>query len=160
MHTFITLDDDIYTLDTAAEIAHARQHMAEAGVASLPTYRGEAGEEGTPTGEFIRAAEQPIREACTACGVEVDQDGSCPQCTYAERAARDLPVDEDIARVLMTLIDPESDEDMRAEAMEMITGSAARVDVRSYRDAGMLTRDQGFILRIGIAEFQVTVRAR
>jgi hypothetical protein len=50
MHSFIILSDDIYTLDTVAERRLAAAHMYEAGVESLPVYRGGPEGEQTPEG--------------------------------------------------------------------------------------------------------------
>ena len=40
MHKFIILGDDIYTLDTKAERAHAAEHMRDAGVERCSVFRG------------------------------------------------------------------------------------------------------------------------
>lgn len=94
MHTFIILNHDIYTLDDAAEIAHARAHMADAGIASLPMYRGEAGDEGELTGEILLVAptlsgQAPARPVCQVDLVGIDGNAFTiiGACTKAARSA-------------------------------------------------------------------------
>lgn len=131
MHRFIIIDGDVYTIDNAAERREAREAMREAGIESLAIREGEAGEAGEETGETLAAAP-------------------------AEPVA---PSAEDVAGYLGTLVDPESDDDMRADVIERLTTASpnGRVQVRTYRERMMLTEDEGFTLTIGKAEYQVTV---
>jgi hypothetical protein len=147
MHTFLILNDDIYTLDTAAEIAHARAHMLEAGIASLPMYVGEAGEEGTLTGSSLTADET---EEC--------EDNDCAGCAWCDEhgTTKELLTDAALCEMLMLLVNPESSEDDRTTIVEELT-ALGRVDVTDFRSAGVLTRNAGFVLRVGDHEFQITV---
>ena len=159
-HLHITLNDDIYLLDCATEIAHARAHMADAGIVSLPTYLGGPDDDSEATGYLLFAAGWPT--PCPLCKVVAQPidalaDGTCHDCADGETpAAADLPTDRSLAEMLMTLVDPASDEDMRAEVTEQL-GNMGRVDVESFREGGVLTRNEGFTIRIGSATYQVTV---
>jgi hypothetical protein len=135
MHNFIIMEDgDIFTIDNAAEIAEARDRMKEDGVASLPIYVGEAGEEGTLTGRSLDAE----TEECTDDAPEV-------------------PSDADLAEMLMALVNPENGEDERAEVIERLEAIGLHTSVTSFRSAGVLTNNAGFVLRIGSTSFQITV---
>jgi hypothetical protein len=129
MHRFIILSEDIYTLDNAAQRREAREAMRDAGIESLPIFEGEPGEGGEETGETLAAA----------------------------AAVPAAPSAEDVAGYLGTLIDPESDDDMRAEVIERLA-TAGRASVRTYRERMILTDDEGFVLTVGGAEYQVTVQ--
>ncbi len=125
MHTYIILNDDIYTLDTREERADACDAMRELGVESLPILEGPAGEEGTPTGEVLQAAVE-------------------------------MPSNDELAAMLMALVNPESGEDERGQIVEQLA-ELGRVEVRDYRGSGVLTSNAGFVLTIGRVQFQISV---
>lgn len=50
MHSFIMIGNDIYPLDTAAERAHAAEHMRDAMLGRCRVYTGEPGGESKPDG--------------------------------------------------------------------------------------------------------------
>ena len=75
----------------------------------------------------------------------------------------EMPEDQEIANALATLIDPEADSDMREDSLDELDSWCrvhGRADVRTYRDAGILTSEAGFVLRIGDTEYQITVTSR
>lgn len=75
MHTFIMLDNDIYTLDTVAERALAAEHMRDAGIERLPVYAGGPG-----------SAEPQGRDFCAdgTCGYD-DSEEALARMTLAYR---------------------------------------------------------------------------
>jgi hypothetical protein len=130
MHRFIICECDILTLDNAQERREAREAIRAAGLASLPILEGEPGEPGEETGEILTAADAPPPE--------------------------DLPTAETFAEMLSVMVNPEADECERMDVIGGITG-CGRVEIRTFRSAGILTDNEGFVIKIGRAEFQVTV---
>lgn len=57
--------------------------------------------------------------------------------------------DEEAVELLLGLLSGEALDDLGVDVEDL--------SVRSFRDAGVLTRDEGLVLRVGDAEFQVTV---
>lgn len=57
--------------------------------------------------------------------------------------------DEEAVELLLGLLSGEALDDLGVDVEDL--------SVRSFRDAGVLTRDEGLVLRVGEAEFQVTV---
>jgi hypothetical protein len=74
----------------------------------------------------------------------------------ADESVRDMPTTASIAEIIQTLISPECDDDMRAELVESLTDHG-RVSSRTFREAGILTSNDGIVLRIGRIEFQITI---
>lgn len=127
MVRYVICADEIFLLHTAEERREARAAIREEGLASLPILEGEPGEDGTETGELLLAATGPS-----------------------------LPSDEELAETLAAIINPETTEDDRAAMVGSLT-AYGRVSLRSYRSAGVLTDNAGFVLELGTRKFQVTV---
>jgi hypothetical protein len=131
MARFVYTQTEIFLLP--GERAEAQAAMREAGITSLPILEGEPGTAGSTTGETLEA------------------DGPSP-------TVADLPGDAEIAEMLSVLINPESGEDERMDVIGGLT-QLGRVEVRSYRAAGILTHHEGFVIKVGRATFQVTVQS-
>lgn len=62
----------------------------------------------------------------------------------------------ELAAALRVILDPECSEQQRAEMLETVWGDG-RVSLRSYRDAGVLTDNEGLVLRTEAGEFHIEI---
>lgn len=149
-HQFIKLGDDILTLDDAQEIDDAVDAIKRLGLQSIEVYAGGPDEERS-TDLILTSAGIVQAHECDHCPAI----GGCPDDPNISND--DYVVARfDLQSVLRTLLDPDSDDDMRAESLEEIT-ALGRVEVSTFEDAGVLTRNQGLVLTAGSAQFQITI---
>lgn len=69
---------------------------------------------------------------------------------------RDMPDAAEIAETIQMILDPACDAEERQELVHNLE-AYGRVSLSSYREAGALTRNKGFYLRIGAIRFAVSV---
>jgi len=151
MHLYVTLDDEILTVDNREERVEARRQMTEAGVAELMIWQGGPDEPCEATGQLLTSNPSHSPQ---------DYDGS----EEPVLVEINMPSEQDLANAIAALIDPETDSDMREDAHDEIdswcSNHAPRAEVQTFRDAGLLTNDAGIVIRIGNTEFQITVQSR
>jgi hypothetical protein len=134
MNKYILIGEDILTVDTYAERVEARKLMADAGIDETMIYLGGPEEDHGATGELLNANQ-----------------------AHEPKGSQELLSDERVAEMLQTLIDGNSDDAMRDEVFEDLEGLGAHIEVNSFRDAGILTSNAGFVIRVGGQTFQVSV---
>jgi len=70
----------------------------------------------------------------------------------------ELPNDDVLAAMLSILVNPESDQEQRDAVAERLDRVGRSIETSTFREAGVLTDDAGFIVRFGgLAEYQITV---
>jgi hypothetical protein len=151
-HLYITLEDEILTVDNAAERVEARRQMREAGVAELMIWQGGPDEPCESTGQLLTSnpAHAPEDYAPPADGAGAEK--SLEDFDYPNRGSYTL------ANWLRILLDAESDDAEREEALEMLA-SCGRAQAQTFDDAGLITHDDGVVLTFGDgASYQITVK--
>lgn len=101
--------------------------------------------------------------ACPDCGSRLDvtaegSEKSCVTCDDANYTS--VPTAEDLAGYLSILLDPETSDADRETALGEFhdrLSCAGRADVKSFQRAGVLTDNDGLVLRAGNLEFQITI---
>lgn len=106
--------------------------------------------------------ESKIQPACARCTVELRADGSCTYCDpRGEDDAGVEPMTEaELAEAIGKCLSPDTSDEGIDQVMGAAFGEggpAGRFELRSFADAGLLTNDAGIVVRIGSAEFQITV---
>lgn len=103
----------------------------------------------------------PILPGCDACGAELfpeehERGATCFACLKA--AAKKAPeLDaQGFANVLGWCLSPDSSDE--AHGLIGTWLEEGSVEVRTFEDACLLTSDAGIVVRIGAAEFHVTVQ--
>jgi hypothetical protein len=97
------------------------------------------------------------RDACSRCTVELNPDGTCPQCDRAPESEPDNTGAELTEQTLADLIGLSLEgEDVESELTELTGGEHARVI--TFGAAGLLTGDAGIVVHFGRAVFHLTVQ--
>jgi len=153
VHLYITLDQEILTVDNREERVEARRLMREAGVAELMIWQGGPDEPCEATGQLLTSNPSHSPQDYTdETSSLVETPKSLDDFDYPNRGSYTL------ASWLRVLLDSGSDDAEREEVLEMLAG-ISRAEAQTFDDAGLLTQDDGVVLTFADgAAYQITIK--